>query len=222
MLYSTTGSKTELQAVNQILASVGQAPVTAIDTETITDSNGNQVTIVSNPDVAIIYDTLWEVSREVQSEGWTFNKEFNYPFQPDSNGYINWPNNVLQLDISDDPQYVGYRDVDAVKRNGKLYDRMNHKDKWTETIYCDVVWLFEWEDLPSPIQDYITCKAASIASSRLVGDGTQFQILQQKEAFARAMALEYECNQGDYSMFGFPRQGTYYQSYQPYNTLQRL
>jgi len=58
MLYSTTGSKTELQAVNQILASVGQAPVTAIDTETITDSNGDQVTIVSNPDVAIIYDTL--------------------------------------------------------------------------------------------------------------------------------------------------------------------
>ena len=222
MLYSTTGSKTELQAVNQILASVGQAPVTAIDTETITNQDGEQVTVVSNPDVAIVYDTLWEVSREVQSEGWTFNKEFNYPFQPDVDGHIGWPNNVLQMDLSDDPRYVAYRGYDTVKRNGRLYDRISHSDEWTTTIYCDVTWLFNWEDIPSPIQDYITARAASIASSRLVGDPNQYGILQQKESYARAYAIEYDCNQGDYSMFGYPRQGSYYQSYQPYNTLQRF
>ena len=222
MLHSTTGSKTELQAVNQILASVGQAPVTAIDTETITDQDGNSVTVVSNPEVAIVYDTLWEVSREVQAEGWTFNKEFNYPFTPDNNGKVAWPANVLQLDLADDPCFVGYRQYDTVKRNGFLYDRRHHTDVWTdETVYCDVLWLFEWEDIPSPIQDYITARAAVVASSRLVSDPLQYQALQQKEAYTRAFALEYECNQGDYSMFGYPRQGTYYQSYQPYNTLQR-
>jgi hypothetical protein len=222
MPFSTTGSKTELQAVNQILASVGQAPVTSIDTETITDQNGNSVTVVTNPDVAIAYDTLEEVSREVQGEGWTFNKEFDYPFTPDNNNQIVWPNNVLQMDLSDNPKYASsYQEKDTVKRAGKLYDRRNHTYTWTETIYCDVVWVFTWEDLPSPIQDYITCRAAAIASSRLVGDSTQYQILQQKEAYARALALEYECNQGDYSMFGYPREGTFYQSYQPYNTLQR-
>ena len=222
MQFSTTGSKTELQAVNQILASVGQAPVTSIDTETITDQNGNSVTVVTNPDVAIAYDTLEEVSREVQGEGWTFNKEFDYPFTPDNNNQILWPNNVLQMDLSDNPKYAtSYREKDTVKRDGKLYDRMNHTFTWTESIYCDVTWFFTWEDLPSPIQDYITCRAAAIASSRLVGDSTQYQILQQKEAYARALAMEYECNQGDYSMFGYPREGTFYQSYQPYNTLQR-
>jgi hypothetical protein len=91
MPFSTTGSKTELQAVNQILASVGQAPVTSIDTETITDQNGNPVTVVTNPDVAIAYSTLEEVSREVQAEGWTFNKEFNVQFIPDTNDEILWP-----------------------------------------------------------------------------------------------------------------------------------
>ena len=45
----------ELRAVNQILESVGQAPVTDL----------NQ----SNPDVAIAYDTLMQVSRDVQAEG---------------------------------------------------------------------------------------------------------------------------------------------------------
>lgn len=221
MPFSTTGSKTELQAVNQILASVGQAPVTSIDTETITDQNGNPVTVVTNPDVAIAYSTLEEVSREVQAEGWTFNKEFNVQFTPDTNDEILWPNNVIQLDLSDDPKYVAYREKDTVKRNGKLYDRMNHSYTWEEPIYCDVVWFFSWDELPSPIQDYITCRAATIVSSRLVGDQGQYQILQQKEAYTRAMAMEYECNQGDYSMFGYPRDGTYYQSYQPYNTLQR-
>ena len=223
MPFSTTGSKTELQAVNQILASVGQAPVTSIDTETITDSNGNTVTVVTNPDVAISYDTLQEVSREVQGEGWTFNKEFSYPFTPDAiSKEILWPNDVIQMDLSDDPQYINYRSKDVVKRDGKLYDRMNHTFKWDDdVVYCDIVYLQEWVDLPSPIQDYITCKAAAVVSSRLVGDPTQYQILQQKEAYARALALEYECNQGDYSMFGYPRQGSYYQSYQPYNTLRR-
>ena len=222
MLYSTTGSKTELQAVNQILASVGQAPVTSIDTETITDQNGDLITLVTNPDVAIAYDTLFEVSREVQSEGWTFNREFNYPMVPDTDKHIIWPNNVLQMDLSDDPKYSSYREKDTIKRDNKLYDRMNHTYLWEETVYCDIVWFFDWVDLPSPIQDYITCRAASIVSSRLIGEPAQYQILQQKEAYARSLVLEYECNQGDYSMFGYPRQGTYYQSYQPYNTLQRF
>ena len=46
-------------------------------------------------------------------------------------------------------------------------------------------------------------------------------MLQQKEAFTRAMALEYETSQGDYSFFGSPEGENYYQSYQPYHTLQR-
>jgi hypothetical protein len=46
-------------------------------------------------------------------------------------------------------------------------------------------------------------------------------MLQQKEAFCRAMALEYECNQGDYSYFGKPREGSAYQSFQPFKALQR-
>ena len=42
---STTAALTELQAINQMLAAVGQIPVTSIDT----DSNQNP----TNPDVAM-------------------------------------------------------------------------------------------------------------------------------------------------------------------------
>ena len=207
MSYPTTGSQTELRAINQILMSVGQAPVTTLER--------------TNPDVAISFDTLMEVSREVQSEGWTFNQEYDYPMTPNANGNILYPENCLQLDISNNPTYYNGKQYDTVKRGDKLYDRRSHSDKWTETIYCDVKWLYPLEDLPTPVIDYIICKAASMVSSRIVGDPGQYQMLQQNEAYTRAMAIEYDANQGDFSFFGFPRQGSNYISYQPFKALQR-
>ena len=64
-------------------------------------------------------------------------------------------------------------------------------------------------------------RAASIVSSRIIGDTNQYQILLQKEALARSTALEYECRQGDYTYFGVPEGGDFYQPYQPFHTLQR-
>jgi hypothetical protein len=294
MPFPTTGSSSELQAVNQILASVGQAPVTTLTTEetfvinevgrftgsiagttlttttanipvgtyiggtgvetgtsiavagveavpatdpvtyeytlnisqtvaerTLTQSNiTSRVETQTNPDVAIALNTLREVSREVQSEGWSFNKELDYPITPDSNNEVKIANNILQMDLNS--YYTQNMGRDAINRGGKLYDRIAHSDKWTDdTLYVDITWYFDWENIPQPVQAFIVARAAAIVSSRVIGDPNQFQMLQQKEAFARAMAMEYECNQGDYTYFGSPKSGNYYQSYQPYHTLQR-
>ena len=204
MSFPTTNATQELPAVNQILQSCGQAPVTTLDQ--------------TNPDVAIAYQTLLEVSREVQAEGWSFNKEFHYDMTPDTNNEILIPNNVLQIDLTTNAANM---DKDVIRRSGKLYDKANHTYTFTEKVECDITWLFDWVDLPVPIQDFITARAATIVSSRIVGDGNQYQILQQKEAFARAMAIEYECNQGDYTYFGHHGGTNKYRSYKPYNALYR-
>ena len=297
MPYPTTGSNTELQAVNQILASVGQAPVNTLTTEetfvieptgtfvgsisgnTLTtakddiavdtylsgpgvirntqvsttavasatingeydytvsiphSSNTGTITIgtsvlsysvetQTNPDVAIAYNALQEVVREVQSEGWSFNTERNYDkLQPDSSTKkILIPNNIIQADLS--PDYPANLGRNVVNRGGYMYDTIAHSDVWdvNETLYFDVLWEWEYENLPQPIQAYIVARAAAVVSSRLVGDPTQYQILQQKEAFTRAMALEYDCNQGDHSFFGAPKDGNYYRAYNPFNSLMR-
>ena len=292
MPFPTTGSNTELQAVNQILASVGQAPVTTLTTEetlvinevsrftgsisgtTLTTTTANipvgtyiggtgvasgtsiategveqvtdpvtyeytvnisqtvaeramtqsivtsRVETPTNPDVAIALNTLREVSREVQSEGWTFNKEYDYHITPNNDNEVLIPNNVLQMDLNQN--YPVNMNRDSVNRGGKLYDRTAHSYKWTdETLYVDITWHFDWENVPAPVQAFITARAASVVSSRIIGDPNQYQMLQQKEAFARSMALEYECNQGDYTYFGSPQGQNYYQSYQPYHTLYR-
>ncbi len=208
MAFPTTNAAEELPAVNQILASVGQAPVTTLDQ--------------TNPDVAIAYDTLTSVSREVQAEGWTFNREVYVKFTPDSDDQIVIPNNILQIDLNDevDNQY------EAVRRSGKLYEKINHtytwdSTKWSDGVRCDVVYYFDWVDLPIPIQDYIVARAAAIVSSRIVGDAQQYQILSQKEQWNRAQALEYECNQGDYTIFGHQRGKKPYDAYKPYQALYR-
>jgi hypothetical protein len=294
MPFPTTGSNTELQAVNQILASVGQAPVTTLTTEetlvinevdrfrgsisgtTLTTTTANipvgtyiggtgvasgtsiatagvevspatdpvtyeytvnisqtvteramtqsiitsRVETQTNPDVAIALNTLREVSREVQAEGWTFNKEFNYPITPNNNNEVIIPNNILQIDLNRDD--VTNMNRDSVNRGGKLYDRTAHSYIWEdETVYVDITWYLDWDNIPTPIQAFIVARAASIVSSRIIGDSNQYQMLQQKEAFARSMALEYECNQGDYTFFGHPQGENYYRSYQPYHTLYR-
>ena len=204
MSFPTTNATQELPAVNQILQSCGQAPVTTLDQ--------------TNPDVAIAYQTLLEVSREVQAEGWSFNKEFHYEMTPDINNEILIPPNVLQIDLTDNTANM---DKDVIRRNGKLYDKANHTYTFTDKVECDITWLFDWVDLPTPIADFITARAAGIVSSRIVGDGNQYQILQQKEAFTRAMAMEYECNQGDYTYFGHSGNTNRYTSYKPYNALYR-
>ena len=206
MPFPTTNATQELPAINQILSSCGQAPVTTLDT--------------TNPDVAIAYDTLLQVSREVQAEGWTFNKEYHIEFTPDTDDFIQIANNVLQIKLTDN---AANREHDGIRRSGKLYDRQHHTFKWTNsTVECDVVWEFDWVDLPQPIQDFITARAATLVSQRIVGDTEQYQMLQQQEAFARAMALEYETQQGQFTFFGHPQgQQNYYQSYQPYHVLKR-
>ena len=160
------------------------------------------------------------MSREVQAEGWTFNKEYHLEtFVPDSTTKeITIPSDVLQVDLSD---HHANKDKDAVQRKGKLYDRQNHTYKWDETPAVDVVYFYDWGDLPKPIRDYVVARAATIFSSRIVGDTTQYQLLQQKEEYNRAMAMEYECNQGDFTFFGHPEGGNFYVSYEPYNAIYR-
>ena len=207
MPFPTTNATQELPAINQILTSCGQAPVTTLDQ--------------TNPEVAIAYDTLLQVSKEVQSEGWTFNREYHYEFNKDVNDEILIPNNILQIKLTENAQNTPYH---AVRRSGKLYDRQNHTYKWTHSnpIEVDIVWLFDWVDLPEPIRNYIQARAATLVSSKIIGDDDQFIRLEKQEALLRALAMEYETQQGQFTMFGHPQgQQNYYQSYQPFHALQR-
>ena len=209
-------TETELSAVNSILGAIGQSPVTTLGT--VTDNSGAEiVNTYENPEIAFIYNIFREVNRDVQNEGWHFNIEKHVEFNPDSNGYISIANNILKLDITD-----GYRDryKDVVKRNGRLYDKVNHTDIFSDKILCDVVYLFNYTDIPSVFQRYIVYKASSRAATQLIANPQLVKLLTTQEGLARASCMEYECNQGNHTMFGFPEETTV-STFRPWTMLRR-
>ena len=206
MASTTIDLDTELSAVNSILGAIGQAPVTSINYD--------------NPEISFIYNLLRDANVDTQAEGWHFNTELHVRYTPDSvTGKIAIANDVLQLDVSN-----GWtrREYDVVRRNGYLYDKIDHTDDFSniESIDLDVVKLQNYEDLPIIFRRYITYRASRMAATQLVANPNLVKLIAQQEALSRAALMEYECNQGNHSMFGFP-ENTAYQTYQPWRNLRR-
>ena len=207
------GVSTELDAVNSILMSVGESPVNTLT--------------VQSPEVAIAQATLRQVCREVQAEGWKFNTETEYPITLDTNDQCIVPNNVLQIDIN---HFKHLNDYDVIRKddNGvtKLYDLIKHQFEFENTsedkLYCDIIWMIDFENIPQVFKDYITIRASRIASNRMVNNPQAAELIANDEALARALVLEYDTNQGDYNIFNDQQYSTNPGSvYRPYQVLKR-
>ena len=206
MASTTIDLDTELSAVNSILGAIGQAPVTSL--------------VYDNPEIAFIYNLLRDANVDTQAEGWHFNTEKHVAYAPDAvTGKIAIANDVLQLDVSEGWTHRLY---DVIRRDGHLYDKIKHTDDFSSiaTIDLDVVKLYNFEDLPIAFRRYITYRASRIAATQLVANAGLVRLLGVQEQQARAALQEYECNQADHNMFGFPEQ-TAYQTYQPWRNLRR-
>ena len=203
MASTTIDLDTELSAVNSILGAIGQAPLTTLNFD--------------NPEVAFIINLLRDANVDTQSEGWHFNTEKHVKFAIDANGRIAIGNDIVSMDLHDN---YNKRTMDLVRRNGFLYDKIDHTDVFTSDLDLDIVRLYNFEDLPSPFRRYITYRASRQAATQLVANPNLAQLLQGQESLARAALMEYECNQADHSMLGF-EDNTTYQTYQPFKNLRR-
>ena len=218
MATTTIDTDTELSAVNSILGAIGQAPITTLTTSTGNNSLTSQIS--ENPEIAFIYNLLRDANVDTQSEGWHFNKEEHVTYTPDSvTGKIVIGNDILSMDVHDN--HVR-REYNLVRRNGVLYDKIDHTDDFSTitSLDLDVVRLYNFEDLPIVFRRYITYRASRIAATQLVANAGLVRLLGVQEQQARAALQEYECNQADHSMFGFPA-STAYQTYQPFKNLRR-
>ena len=205
------GVYTELDAVNSILMSVGESPVNTLT--------------VQSPEVAIAQKTLRQVCREIEAEGWSYNTEKEYPINTDTNDEVQVPNNVLQIDLN---IYQHGKDFDVIRRkdNGvlKIYDKKNHTFKFENCtkLYFDIVWMVDFEELPQVFKDYITVRASRISANRMVNNPETAKLLETDEAYARALAIEYDTRQGDHNVFNdYQYQQDANTVYRPYKVLRR-
>ena len=137
-------SMTELEAVNVLLTTIGEAPVNTLD--------GNQVT-----DVSIAKQVLNEVSREVQAQGWHFNTEQNVPLTPDTLGNIVIPADTARIDA---------RDFNVVVRENKLFNLTDRTFAFVSKILVDIIYYQDFANLPQQAKNYITTRAARIFADR--------------------------------------------------------
>jgi hypothetical protein len=210
MTTTTVDIDTELSAVNAILGSIGQSPISGLD--------------FANPEISFIYNLLKEVNQDVQAEGWTFNIEYHIKENVGANNKIIIESDVTRIDNTDEWD----RTRDFVRRKDtsdglwKLYDRVNHTFEFPDDdyFYVNKVRLLKFEDIPAPFQRYIIYRASGRAAVQLVSNGQLQQMLSAYELQARASCMEYECNQGDHNFMGWPDESAY-QSYKPYQALRR-
>lgn len=173
---------TELDAVNQMLDVIGEAPVTALDDTGLVDA-------------AMARDLLRRVSREVQARGWHWNHDKDVEVLPTSPlpGSILVPVDALRMDPSD-PM------VDAVVRGTRLWDKTNLTFSWGQSVKVNIVRLLPFEDLPEAARQYIAIRAARQFQDRRIGSETRNGFNERDEVRALVTLENAEAETRDASM----------------------
>lgn len=181
MLTAEEPKTTLLGAVNSLLSAIGETPVNSLD----------------GPlpgDVALALNTLVEVSRAVQSEGWVCNTEHDHTLLPDSSGVITVPLNTLKT-IFHDPS-TAY----VTARGTRLYDLANHTYRFDGPVSLTLVTFLSFPDLTETLRRYITVKAARVFQDKSVGSPTLHGFHERDELEAKAEALRENTQMGRWNV----------------------
>lgn len=177
---------TELDAVNEMLMSIGQAPVSTLVVSGIRD-------------VSIARQELLKVSRRVQSQGFNFNTDNDYPLSPDIDGHIAVPPGTLKVDAEDKTRNIVQRRHET--KGICLYNRDERTFEFTEAVDCHVVWGFAFEDLPETARTYIATSAGRKFQSRVIGSRILDGFQAEDEARAWVLLEREERSSRDTNMF---------------------
>lgn len=186
---------TELDAVNRMLSIISMPPLNSLD--------GN-----TNADVSLARNKLAEESVRVQTTGWWFNTEFEYPLNVNGNNEIELAGNIASVDAN---PYV-YTDIDPVQRGARLYDRKNHTYTFTNNLKATVILLLPFDELPQVAREYIAVKAGRLFQQSTPGSTERDGFAEEDEFKALRELRSKEAQNADYSVF---------QSYSVSNVLDR-
>ncbi|AZC49490.1 Phage tail fiber protein [Pseudomonas chlororaphis subsp. piscium] len=166
---------TELDAINEIIGIIGQAPINSLEDEADIDSlNAQRI--------------LQGVSRELQSKGWSWNIEATN-LSPDAT--------TQKITFRDD--WLRLEGASVVRREGYLYDLSNQTNLFKASVSVDIVRLIDFVDLPEVVRKYVTTKATKIFQARSVGAAELDREAREELQEAYQTLMEYELDFGAYN-----------------------
>jgi|TARA_R110002012_G_scaffold39094_7_gene108420 hypothetical protein len=190
----TPGRTTLLAAVNTLLMNIGEQPVDSLEDEQIQDAR-------------IAQQTLLEFHKDGQTRGWSWNTEYQYPFDIDTvSGEIVVPESAMTWLVN--PYKYNGR---FVLRGNKVYDKLNRTFKIASTdapINADVIWLLSWDESPEAYNRWSTIRAARVFATRMLGSDSLANYTAIDEAAAKSELMQVELTQSQpNSLTGGPGMG---------------
>lgn len=162
----------ELEAVNAILASVGESPIVAL-TDTFLDAE-------------LARDLLRQTLRATQQRGWHFNTEKSWPLTPDNQGRIFVPPNLLKYE---------FEDRNLTVRGAKLYDLEKHTYTFTEPVtMTEATVLLPFDECPEALRRFAYISAGRRFQDSYQGGEVLHQFQANDERAAWSSLWDYEAS----------------------------
>ena len=186
----TPGRTTLLEAVNTLLAVIGEQPVNTLETQQIVEAS-------------MAERTLLEFHKEGQVNGWSWNSEQAYEFTKDNNNEIVVPTNVVRW-ATDAYEWAGRFQL----RGQRVYDREKRTYSLgsdVTSLKADVVFLLSWDESPEAFNRWVTIRSAQVFSGRMLGDSSSFKYtaVDEQAALTALQAVEMDQLQAN-SLTGGP------------------
>lgn len=153
----------ELEAVNMLLEAIGSDVINSLTN--------------THPDASAARRVLSRVAKMELRKGWWFNIDWDVDYEPDENSEIVFPDNLSSIRM---------RNVDHVRRDGKLYDKVNQTYKFssTQTAYQQIR-LPPWDEMEADMQVY----ASYLAAAEFVLNETGDERLERAQGIKAGLAL---------------------------------
>ena len=181
-----TTRTTELEAVNTILSTIGEAPLS-----TLTGSLPVDGTTAKN--------ILNEISREVQSAGWHFNTQYKVDLTRDANNKIPVGTDVVRVQLNDKYDKSSY---DVVQRGTYLFNLAKNLETFDQDFTENtLIYLLDFDKLPEQARRYITIRSARVFHDRTLGANTLHKFSSEDEARSLSVMKQAEMATGDNTIF---------------------
>ena len=183
---TVTTRTTELEAVNTILSTIGEAPL-----NTLTGSLPVDGTTAKN--------VLSEINREVQSAGWHFNSHYKVDLSRDADNKIPIGTDVLRVELNSKYSKASY---DVAQRDNFLYNLAKNSETFDQDFEDNtIVYLLDFSKIPEQAKRYITIRSARVFHDRTLGANTLHKFSSEDEARALSVLRQAEAHTGDYNIF---------------------
>jgi hypothetical protein len=144
---------TELEAVNEMLMSIGQAPV-------------NTLAVTGINDVNIAKARLTTMTRRVLTRGFNFNTDEGYELTPDVDGIIVVPSGAIKFEAMNRDELTQRRHPD---KGMAVYNKGTRSFLFTAPVAVKISWAFSFEDLPETARCYVATAAGRRFQSKAIG-----------------------------------------------------